>query len=222
MKRKIQVGIILWRWYFINILYTNDNVHLTILGSGSMIPVDLKTMSQSPQIPRQNHPCIYDASGFLGKIVNVGPWYYRITNPDPSDKILIHTYIYIRVFQKYMILWRSPFFDVARVSYSETFRLAKFRLFSKAFRVRPELSIFPIGLTLEERYDDQDDPFSSSILYSPFCRLHSLRTESPWCWCRLCQSKTGRKSMPINIDLITLAIGGYRQFECFDYCWIRL
>ena len=93
MKRKIQVGIILWRWYFINILYTNDNVHLTILGSGSMIPVDLKTMSQSPQIPRQNHPCIYDASGFLGKIVNVGPWYYRITNPDPSDKILIHTYI---------------------------------------------------------------------------------------------------------------------------------
>ena len=35
---------------------------------------------------------------------------------------------------------------VARVPYSETFRLAKFRLFSKAFRGRPKLSIFPIGL----------------------------------------------------------------------------
>ena len=79
-----------------------------------------------------------------------------------------------------MILWRSPFFDVARVSYSETFRLAKFRLFSKAFRVRPELSIFPIGLTLEERYDDQDDPFSSSILYSPFLPVTQLAYSKSW------------------------------------------
>ena len=37
-------------------------------------------------------------------------------------------------------------FDVTRVPYSKTFRLAKFRLFSKAFRGRPKLSIFPIGL----------------------------------------------------------------------------
>ena len=59
-------------------------------------------------------------------------------------------------------------FDVARVSYSETFRRAKFRLFSKSFRGRPKLSIFPIGLMLKERYDDQADPFSSSTLYSPF------------------------------------------------------
>ena len=53
-------------------------------------------------------------------------------------------------------------FGVAHVPYSETFLLAKFRLFSKAFSGRPKLPIFPIGLTLEERYDDQDDPFSSS------------------------------------------------------------
>ena len=64
-------------------------------------------------------------------------------------------------------------FDVAQVPYSEAFRLAKFRLFSKAFRGRPKLSIFPMGLTLQERYDDQDDLFSSSTLYSPFLWLHS-------------------------------------------------
>ena len=79
-----------------------------------------------------------------------------------------------------MILWRSPFFDVARVSYSETFRLAKFRLFSKAFRGRAQLSIFPIRLTLEERYDDQDDPFSSSILYSPFLPVTQLAYSKSW------------------------------------------
>ena len=37
-------------------------------------------------------------------------------------------------------------FDVTRVPYSKTFRLAKLRLFSKALRGRPKLSIFPVGL----------------------------------------------------------------------------
>ena len=67
---------------------------------------------------------------------------------------------------------------VAQVPDSETFRLVKFRLFSKAFSGRAKLSIFAIGITLEERYDDQDDPFSSLTSYSPFFQLRSLRIAS--------------------------------------------
>ena len=69
---------------------------------------------------------------------------------------------------------------VAQVPYSETFRLAKFRLFSIAFRGRAKLSIFSIGLTLEERYDDQSDPFSSLTLYSPFLPVTQLVHCKSW------------------------------------------
>ena len=80
------------------------------------------------------------------------------------------------------------------------------------------MSTFPIRLTLEERYDDQDDPFSSSILYSPFLPVTQLAYSKSWVLVPTFQPKTGRKSMPINTDIKTLAIGGYRQLYCFDSC----
>ena len=88
-------------------------------------------------------------------------------------------------------------FDVARVPYSETFRLAKFRLFSKAFRGRAQLSIFPIRLTLEERYDDQDDPFSSSISYSPLLPATQLAYIKSWVLIPTLSTKNWKK---INAD----------------------
>ena len=63
---------------------------------------------------------------------------------------------------------------VAQVPDGEIFRLVKFRLFSKAFRGRAKLLIFAIGLTLEERYDDQDNPFSSLTSYSHFFPVTQL------------------------------------------------
>ena len=124
-------------------------------------------------------------------------------------KILMHILVHKGVSEIHASLEVTRI-GVALVPYSETFRLAMFRLFSKAFRVRAKVSIFPISLTLEERYHDQADPFSYLTLNSLFLPVTQLAYSKSWVMVSTLSTKDWKKiNAHKNINSITIAIGGY-------------